>query len=149
MIYDTASNFWKSRVHAETFQCQICSDTKVVSQKMKRSSLGCGCNGVICVQCFYRDFQTRGKSKAYYVTEGNVSKWDDPHELTDHIITVHEEENIEYDIETYLKEHMYFGKRCPFCNLTCLWNLEKQPQVIRGRLTFFSPDHVIQGVFSE
>jgi hypothetical protein len=151
MIYDTSSTAYKTYLTVPptrlNFTCQICLDDKELREKMPESSLGCGCGGNICVQCFYTDFQAR--QKPIWIDEhgGAMSLWDDPLELQMHLEDVFEEthdpEAASYDdeFEVFLLENFHVGKRCPFCNQTCVWWLDQTPRILpaTGRLTMWSP----------
>ena len=128
-----------------TFTCKVCYDDKELRQKMPEKSLGCGCGNDICVQCFCTDFQTR--QKPIWLNEHGMSQWDDYLELQMHLedmfVETHDPESETYDaeFEAYLQKNMHVGKRCPFCNQTCIWKIDETPRVLpaTGRLTMWSP----------
>ena len=115
---------------------------------MPDSSLGCGCDGKICVPCFLHDFETR--KVPIWLNEHGMSQWADPITLQMHLV---EEFEAQYEtdnamehpeFEKFLLANFHIGKRCPFCNQTAVWKLDTQPQILEstGRLTFFAPFYV-------
>jgi hypothetical protein len=149
----------KAKAPEQTFECGICLEDCPLRHKMPACSLGCSpCAGEICTYCFCEDLKHRGA--AYYVSGGGVSKWDDLHELTDHLLdmygqdvgdNIHEipEEEKTEAFMVYLKNHMFKGKLCPFCRSTCLWHIDETPRIspTTGKLTFHAPRHVIAQAF--
>ena len=133
------------------FTCEICFEEKQDRLKMADSSLGCGCDGKICVPCFLHDFETR--KVPIWLNEHGMSQWADPITLQMHLV---EEFATKYEISTmeaamehpefekFLLANFHIGKRCPFCNQTAVWKLDTQPQILEstGRLTFFAPFYV-------
>ena len=41
--------------------------------------------------------------------------------------------------QEFLLDNYHIGKRCPFCNQTCVWTLDNVPELIDGQLTFYPP----------
>ena len=133
------------------FTCQICCGEKEARLEMPESSLGCNCGKKICVQCFLHDFEVR--KVAIWMNEHGMSQWEDETTLTMFLATEFQREN---ELETpeevfvhpafveFFEANYHVGKRCPFCNKTCVWKVNKVPQVLpsTGRLTFFSPCYV-------
>ena len=149
MIYDTNSAAYKTYLAVPAtrlnFTCMVCFEDKDLPHKMPESSLGCGCGNDICVQCFYTDFQAR--QVPILINEFGMSQWDDEVELNMYLEGEFQETNdpesdsYDAEFETYLLEHFHVGKRCPFCNQTCIWRLDQTPRVLpeTGRLTMWSP----------
>ena len=137
-----------------TFECQICFDNKELREKMPESSLECGCGNNICVPCFVTDFQAR--HTFLYIGVGAISQWEDHTQLTRFLADVFEKEHegdektdeeCKTSFETYLLDHMYIGKKCPFCNQTGIWKQNRTPRVIEGRLKLYSPWGVRRNMF--
>ena len=133
------------------FTCQICCGEKDNRYEMPESSLGCNCGKKICVQCFLHDFEVR--KVAIWMNEHGMSQWEDETTLTMFLATEFQRENeletpeevfVHPKFQEFFEANYHVGKRCPFCNKTCVWNVNKVPQVLpsTGRLTFFSPCYV-------
>lgn len=158
MIYSTESDAFKSFLKT-LFTCAICTNKLELKRKMPESSLGCGCAGEICLSCFCLDLQAR--VKPYWVNEHGASQWENEGELLEHLWilwtnteeaqALSEEDSQNDDIvnalfETYLDNHYFSGKKCPFCACACLWNRNELPQIspTTGKLTFRQPRHAVR-----
>ena len=158
MLYSTDSKAFKNFLKT-SFTCTICSNELELRRKMPQSSLGCGCSGEICVSCFCQDLQAR--VKPYWVNEHGGSEWETFDELQDHLWELFmeseetqalSEEDSQNDelvnalFETYLDNHLFPGKKCPFCACVCLWNRHELPQIspTTGKLTFRRPRYTIK-----